>query len=136
VDFGGGLVGVALIVLGRVAPEAQRPIPIRVEFEAPAGCSGSSQFYQGIRARTKRVALAGRGEAGLTLRVRLRQSASHVHGELQVIDEEGATDTREVDGATCAEVVEALSLTAALAVDPTAALSPAPAPPPVSPSSG
>src|SRR5262249_26559957 len=36
----------------------------------------------------------------------------------------GESDTRRVDGASCTEVVDALSLTVALAVDPTARLGP------------
>jgi hypothetical protein len=41
-------------------------------------------------------------------------------GELRIIDKAGETDTRKVQGATCDEVVQALSLTAALAFDPSA----------------
>ena len=41
-----------------------------------------------------------------------------------MIDDRGGTDTRKVQGESCEDVVQALSLTAALALDPTARLSP------------
>jgi hypothetical protein len=55
-------------------------------------------------------------------------------GRLQVTEEGRETDSRRVSGASCAEVVEALSLTAALSVDPDALLAaPPPSPPPAPP---
>ncbi|MFC1641891.1 hypothetical protein ACFL5O_04265 [Myxococcota bacterium] len=125
--FGGGAVTVALIALGWGASAPPNPIPIRVEFQAPADCSDVGEFYDGLRERTKRVRPAIGGEPGLELRVRLRQSEQKVYGELRIIDAQGETDTREVEGASCAEVVQALSLTTALAVDPTALVSASPA---------
>jgi hypothetical protein len=56
-----------------------------------------------------------------------------VHGELTLIGTQGETDTRAVDGSTCDEVVGALSLTAALALDPEARATPVVAPPPPAP---
>jgi hypothetical protein len=46
-----------------------------------------------------------------------------------MLGESGVTDTRNVDGGSCDEIVEALSLTAALALDPAARVIPTPAPP-------
>jgi hypothetical protein len=46
-----------------------------------------------------------------------------------MIDDRGETDVRKVQGASCDEVVQALSLTAALALDPSALLSVPPASP-------
>jgi hypothetical protein len=44
-------------------------------------------------------------------------------GELGILDGHGGTDIRRVQGASCNDVVQALSLTAALALDPNALLS-------------
>lgn len=96
------------------------PLDIRVEFDAPSDCSEVLSFYDRIRARTERVRLAEAGAQALTLRVRVVRRGSNVHGQLRMTDERGASTTREVDGASCAEVVDALSLTATLALDPTA----------------
>lgn len=143
---GGGISLVELVVLGWAsATAAPAPMPIRIDFEAPADCSTADVFYDGIRARTDRVRRAAEGEGGLGVRVRLTRTApDKVHGELRVIQEGGETDTRTVDGASCDVVVQALSLTAALALDqvieetastlpavpPPAAPAPQPPPPP------
>jgi hypothetical protein len=83
-------------------------------------------FYAGVRARTERVRLASADERATELQVRLSQSGTGAHGELRMLGESGETDTRKVDGGSCDEIVEALSLTAALALDPSARVTPAP----------
>lgn len=124
--FGGALALFQLTVLGWGAPGSTEPIAVRVEFDGPASCSDAARFFARVRARTERVRKAGPGEPGLDLRVRLQPPAGgKVHGELRILDERGAASTRKVDGASCEEVVEALSLTAALALDPSATLVPA-----------
>lgn len=106
-------------------PEVPRAeIPLRVEFEAPPGCSSQDAFYSGVRTRTNRVRLAQEGERARDLRVRLTRSKGRVHGELSSANERGRA-TRVVDGVSCDEVVDALALTAALALDPNARFTPA-----------
>ena len=102
------------------APSGQTPI--RVSLEAPADCATAESFYEGVRDRTERVRTAVDDETTVEVSVRLVRSGSKVQGELRMHGEHGHTDTRRVEGATCEEVVEALSLTAALALDPTARL--------------
>jgi len=114
-------------------PPRPAPIPLRIAFEAPSDCSSLEAFYQGLRARTERVRLAEPGESAMEIRVRMSQSSGSAHGELRMQGEHRETDTRRVDGGTCDEIVEALSLTAALALDPAARLTPLPAPPPSPP---
>ena len=66
--------------------------------------------------------------------MRLTRARGHVVGELRMLGDHGGTDTRKVQGANCDDVVQALSLTAALALDPSALLSaPATSPTPVPP---
>ncbi|XYH94093.1 hypothetical protein ACMHYB_40530 [Sorangium sp. So ce1128] len=135
---GGGISFIELVVLGwSSAAAAPAPIPIRIDFDAPPDCSTADALYDGIRARTDRVRLAEQGEDGWEVRVRLTRAGPKVHGELRVIHERGETDTRTVDGSSCDIVVQALSLTAALAVDEvveeTAAISAPVASPPVAP---
>ncbi|WP_433927540.1 hypothetical protein AB3662_31040 [Sorangium cellulosum] len=131
---GGGISFIELVVLGwSSAAAAPAPIPIRVDFDAPPDCSTAEQLYEGIRARSERVQRAAEGEEGWEVRVRLRRVGSRVRGELRVIHERGATDTRTVEGTSCDTVVQALSFTAALALDKVAAETeppPAPEPPP------
>ncbi|WP_437955112.1 hypothetical protein WME76_26600 [Sorangium sp. So ce119] len=131
---GGGISFIELVVLGwSSAAATPAPIPIRVDFDAPPDCSTAEQLYEGIHARSERVQRAAEGEEGWEVRVRLRRVGSRIRGELRVIHERGATDTRTVEGTSCDTVVQALSFTAALALDKVAAETeppPAPAPPP------
>jgi len=111
-------------------------VPVRVEFDAPSGCSDGEAFFAGVLARTRHVHRARPGETAVRLTVRVTRVGARVHGELRVNEAGGDAETRRVDGATCAEVVQVLSLTAALAIDPTAnLLGPAvPDKPPAAPS--
>jgi hypothetical protein len=97
--------------------------PVEVELDAPEGCTGTEAFYAGLRSRTDRVRRAVGREPRTKLQVRLTPGQRRVVGELRMIDDRGGTDTRKVQGATCDDVVQALSLTAALALDPAALLS-------------
>jgi hypothetical protein len=116
----------ALLALAKdPAAAAGDPIPFRVEFEAPAGCSDVEVFYAGVLSRSDRARRAGPNEGGLRLGVRLARAGNKVYGELRVLDGRGEGDTRKMEGVRCDEVVEVLSLTAALAIDPAARLTPA-----------
>ena len=97
-------------------------VPVRVEFDAPSGCSDGEAFFSGVLARTRHVHRARPGETAVRLTVHVTRVGLRVHGELRVNEAGGEAETRRVDGATCAEVVQVLSLTAALAIDPTANL--------------
>jgi hypothetical protein len=99
-------------------------IPIRVELDAPAGCSSVDAFYAGVVARSERIRRAAAGEEAVRLGVRVTRAGGKVHGELRVLDGRPDLETRRVEGVRCDEVVEVLSLTAALALDPTARLGP------------
>jgi hypothetical protein len=104
-------------------------IALRVEFDAPEGCSGDDAFYEGVLSRMPRARRASAGEDAVRLGVRLTRVGKKVRGELRLLDARGESDTRTVEGATCDEVVEVLSLTASLALTLKPARPP-PAPPP------
>jgi hypothetical protein len=116
---GGGLALLQLVTVGWAALGEPVPTPVRVTLEAPADCSTSEDFFQSLRARSDRVRPANPGERSVEIGVRLVRKGSKVRGELRMIGEHGESDTRQVDGASCAEVVEALSLTVALSLVPT-----------------
>jgi hypothetical protein len=116
------------------APTSGEPgVAIRVEFDAPAGCSNADAFYSGLLARMRSARRAAPGEDGVHLRVRLTRIGGKVRGELRLVDAPGEGDTRRVDGETCDSVVEVLSLTAALALTGQPAAQPPPPPPPPPP---
>jgi hypothetical protein len=117
--------GVALSVLGVLgAPATSEATAIRIELDAPPDCATAEGFYEAVSARTERVRPVKEGETGVRVVVHLTRVGKGAHGELRVIGEHGESDARRVDGPTCTDVVEALSLTVALAVDPTARLGP------------
>lgn len=120
-----------LLAFGWAATAPPPQIPLRVDFQAPPNCSSAEAFYAGVRARTDRVRRAAAGESGIELRVQLTRRATGVHGELEGFDDDGKTETRTVEGDTCDEVVEALSLTTALALDPNARFTPSSPPVPI-----
>jgi hypothetical protein len=107
-----------LLALAAPPPSAvSDAIPIRVEFDAPAGCSSADTFYGGLLARMSRTRRAMPGEDAIRLGVRLTRTGNKVRGELRMMDGgPGEGDTRRVEGETCDAVVEVLSLTAALAL--------------------
>jgi hypothetical protein len=118
-------------------------VPIRVNYDAPAGCPNQDAFYDAVRARTERVRKAQGNEPRVDVNVRVTRGERSFHGEMREVVNQGETAARSVDGATCKEVVEALSFTVALSFDPdahapvppeaTAASQPAPTAPAVAP---
>jgi hypothetical protein len=113
----------AMVALAQSGPAVS--VPVRVEFDAPTGCSDAEAFFAGVLARARHVHRARPGETAVRLTVHVTRAGPRVRGELRVNEAGGEAETRRVDGATCAEVVQVLSLTAALAIDPTAELAPA-----------
>ena len=105
---------VGVLVLGWCLPA--RALPLRVQLEA-VECSSAEAFFQSVRARTARVTEAGADESAALLEVRLERSGSSMRGELRLRLEDGSVSTRSVGGASCEAVVEALALTAALALE-------------------
>jgi len=105
-----------------VAPSATNPVPVRVDFSAPAGCTDAETFWAGITSRTDKARAARPGDAAMRVTVRVVRAGAKVHGELRISVPGGHLEARRVDGATCAEVVQVLSLTAALAIDPSITL--------------
>ena len=103
--------------------------PIRVEYRAPASCPDADSFTASMRARTDRPRPAVPGEAARTFVVSITTTGPSFAGRLLIRDPDGAEGSRTVRGETCDEVVEALALFAALAVDPLASTSPRPVPP-------
>jgi hypothetical protein len=90
---------------------------VSVDFDAPTGCSDRDTFSSGLRSRSSRIRVSDEGASGWSVSVKLSQKEHGVHGELRLTDAQGGAELRVVEGSDCAEVVEALSLTAALAIE-------------------
>jgi hypothetical protein len=111
-----GISAVAFLAVVRSAiPGA---VPVRVVWDAPSGCSDAESFFAAVASRAERIRRAEPGEEGARLEVKLTRLGPKVHGELRLGSDD--SELRKVDGATCDEVAEALSLTAALALSASA----------------
>ncbi len=96
---------------------------MRVDFDAPAGCSSAEAFRRGVAVRLEHAATSD-GMPPARIQVRLTRNGDRVVGELRLSHEQAAPDTRTVEGSTCDEVVDVLALTAALALQPAARAAP------------
>jgi len=119
---------------------AEDTTAVRLAYEAPASCPAEAEFFDAIRARTTHVRRAATDEPALEVAVRVTRTERGFVGEVRETVNHSESSARAMDGATCKEVVEALSLTIALSVDPNAhapseptPVAPAPAPAPVCP---
>lgn len=127
-------------VVSVTAPSGPTEVkPVQVEIDSPEGCGSAEDFFVSLRSRTSLVRKATDGEPRTTLHVRLLGMRHHVLGELRMVSDRGGTDTRRVQGPNCEDVLQALSLAAAVALDPSVLLppivtTPAPAPTVVDPS--
>jgi hypothetical protein len=116
--------------LGLSEVSAAEPIPLIVEYEAPDDCPTAADFLAALQSRTPRARLATADEAidAVQLRVTVHVSSPGSWGSLMLLDDGDITGRRQVAGATCAEVVDALALATALSLDPTALLRAEPEP--------
>lgn len=102
----------------------------RIRLDVDAACSSNEDFFRRVSEKTHRVVRAEGTEPAERVEVRVdRPAKPATRGEFRVIAEGEPVRLRRVEGSSCDEVVEALSLAVALTYDPEAMLS-KPAPPP------
>lgn len=123
-------------MLSTIAYATPTRTPVAVHVEDGTHCAAEPAFVEALRRQGALVVDALAGDRGATVHVIVRGSGARgIHGQLEVRRGDARSDTREVDAISCAEVVEALALVAAVALDE---LDPQPvviAPPPPSPTS-
>jgi hypothetical protein len=100
---------------------------IAVELES--GCITAGEFVEKVRSRASNVREARAGEPARRVRVTVG-GAERVVGRLVTAGEDGALVVREVEGATCQEVIDALALVLAVTLDPLTDATPTVASPP------
>ncbi len=121
-------------------------LPLEVRYEASEGCPTGAELEAELAARGLRHRAPGPDERSTRLTIRVRQGSEGSDGEAEVRQLDGGVSRRSLQGATCSEVLQSLTLVAALALSPFVTPPPAaspgagsasPAPsqaPPVSPS--
>src|SRR5688572_10869341 len=104
--------------VARAAPE-----PIALHYQAVGGCPNPEFFASQVTARTAQVRFDDPGAAG-SFRVVVHSTGSGYAGVLSVIDRNGKESVRRFEAESCDNVVVALALVAALAIDPNAVATP------------
>jgi len=118
----------AILLAGGVARAAETT-PVRLRYTAPAECPDRRGFFEQVSARTKLARLADASEIATTLVVRIKHVPGGTAGTIELSTPPGRTAQREVKAASCEQVVAALALMTALAIDPDASTEPVSKPP-------
>lgn len=105
------------------APPAQAEAA-RLEFRAPSGCSSAEEFAAQVRRRSARLVLVSAGAAARSLRVEIQQAGTSWRGSIRVVEPDGTSRARQLKARSCAEAIDALSLIAAVTLDPDALAEP------------
>ncbi len=119
-----------LVVLGLgVSDEARGDTatrePVRLSYRSEGLCPSAETFFAYVRARTDKIRPATASERARTLEVAVEEGATESRGSLAVVGDDGAaSSSRTVRATTCQDVVTALALVAALAIDPEARTAP------------
>ena len=89
---------------------------VALAYNAPAGCPTQEEFVTAVA--TRGANFDGAGAVKRTMMVSIHQQDDGFAGAFQVRDDRDATDKREVHGASCGEVVDALAVVTAIALHP------------------
>jgi hypothetical protein len=126
---------VVVALTGSARAASDEGIFVRTEGAIP--CATKESFFERVHERAPVARLAGQGEQARTFTISVQGSEPDLRGNLMVVRLDGSTTTRDVAGASCDEVVDALALITALDIDPRSAEPPSlpPPSPPVAPES-
>ncbi|HEY3256993.1 MAG TPA: hypothetical protein VGJ91_23715 [Polyangiaceae bacterium] len=112
----------------RVSP-AQAADRVALAYDATAGCPSEADFKAAVEGRGGHFAGPGAPGAPLALQVSITRQTGGFRGQLQAMNEDATSAEREVHGATCQEVVDALAVVSATALNPEAESPAAPSAP-------
>lgn len=120
---------VVAFAIGARLAQADPSEPASIQYEAPRSCPTKATFVYEVGARTKKVRWTDAGPGVRAFLVHVVATERGFSGELRTREGGAWTAPRVVKGEDCAELVSALALMAAIAVDPDASVAPvAPAP--------
>ncbi len=120
VQHAGALVAMCLPAVALWSVAQAQTEQVSLAYSAPAQCPDESAFMTQMSNRTSRVRFTRESSAARTFRVQVVASGDRYSAVLEVLDPSGTRSVRRFDDPSCAEVVSAISLVAALAVDPAA----------------
>ncbi len=126
----------ASLVFVALSSSALAQAAVGLAYEAPDGCPSEREFVDAVVTRGADFEGAATNGVHRVMVVALRKQGDGFAGVFQMRDGEAATNKREVQGASCSEVVDALAVVTAIALRPeiaTPAAPPASAAPPAVP---
>jgi hypothetical protein len=107
-----------LMAAGLPSLASAEPERIRIQFSAPKQCPDGSAFIRALRQRTGRFQLGAGAEETRVFVATITGADPLVAGRLEIRGRGKDLSVRRVSGKTCDEVMEALALMTALAIDP------------------
>src|SRR5262245_34327561 len=103
-----------LVLAALASVLSQGGAPYTLTFRGASGCPSEELVLADVRGRVRDASKA----AGAFLSLEVTPGPSGFSGQLTVVDEAGQpAGQRRIEGATCAEVVQALAFFSALAID-------------------
>jgi hypothetical protein len=117
--------GVVVSGVSLAAEPAPTPHSVALEYQAADGCPDAAFFAREVRSRTSQVAFTQGSEVSRSFKVVVQSTPGSYSGFLGVADARGPLSERRFEAAKCEDVIVALALVAALAVDPNASAAPA-----------
>jgi hypothetical protein len=107
--------GLGMVALGGVAGRAlAQPTPPSMVYDAPPSCPAEAEFARRLRARLEASRAAERTQRTLTIHI--AQLDGQYVGRLALVEPDGRASAKTLSSRSCDELVNALSLVAALAV--------------------
>ena len=116
-------VNTALASLLILASPAVATSVVGLAYDAPDGCPTQQEFVTAVAGRGANF--DGAKESKRTMVVSIHKQDDGFAGAFQVRDDQGETNKREVHGASCGEVAEALAVVTAIALRPAGEAPPA-----------
>ncbi len=118
-----GLGGVIALIAAAPFPAtawaaSDTPIPFHIDYSAPASCPSQDNVVRGIRGWSERLRPMDGDTSAALVQIQAEHRGSNIVGRLRVRAKDGTESKREVSAEQCEEVVAALSLAAALSLDP------------------
>ncbi len=117
------VVSTAVVAVAQAQDDSEA---VRFRYQAPEPCPSIDAFETAVMHRTRRARAALPQESAREFEVALAQRNARWQGRLTIREQSGATSERTVEGDSCQEVMDAVALVTALAIDPRARTVPAP----------
>jgi hypothetical protein len=98
-------------------PARAEDTPMRIAYSAPADCPDEGAFVERVRERVTLARFAEPGEMARTFRVTVQAKSKRSVARVEFVDADGQRVSRTIGADTCDEVVNAIALVTALAMD-------------------